>query len=75
MSYHVSRYNTADHNDFHHVRFDHNTFTDHAYNGNHESFLSDSAVSHVNQYGALNINASPVTNAPIHDNDFSLHLF
>ncbi len=68
--HYTDRVNTIDHN-----RIDHNSFTNHSYNGNHESFLNDSAVSHVDQYGLLNINASPVINAPIHDNDFGIHLF
>jgi hypothetical protein len=65
-----TRFNTIDHN-----RIDHNVYNSHSFNNNQDSFLHDSAVSHVDQFGLLNINASPVTNVPIHDNDFNLHLF
>jgi hypothetical protein len=40
--------------------------------GNQESYNHDSAFTHAEQHGLINVNASPAINAPIHDNHLSI---
>jgi hypothetical protein len=72
MAFDLNSHNYITHTNTH--AFDHNaySFNSNSFNhdlGSQESYNHDSAFTHTEQSGLLNINASPAFNAPIHHND------